>query len=73
MMNVLIETLARQAGFSGSDLSNTQVGTCHETALQNFKELIEDRCAKAAEEYWNDAALQKAFTISEYIFAVSEE
>jgi hypothetical protein len=34
---------------------------------EKFAELIIDSCAEAAEEYWNDASLQRAFSISEYL------
>lgn len=39
-----LQALAKQAGFCGSDLSNTVVGTTHQTALTNFAELIVKEC-----------------------------
>ena len=36
---------------------------------KKFADLIVDECAALAAEYWNDAGLQKAFSIDEYIFA----
>lgn len=38
------EELAFKAGFTGSDLSNTQFGTSYKHALQNFMELIIEDC-----------------------------
>ena len=44
MMNERIKLLAMQAGFTGEGFHNTQVGTCQETALKNFAELIVQEC-----------------------------
>ena len=35
-----------------------------------FAELIVENCAQAAEEYWNDAGLQRTFSPSEYIYTI---
>lgn len=43
-MNFQLRQLARAAGFFGNDFENTAFGTCHETALQNFAELIVKEC-----------------------------
>ena len=48
-----------------ADAYEAQIGT------DDIKDVV-DLCAEAAEEYWNDAALQKAFSISEYIYATVE-
>jgi hypothetical protein len=45
-----IETLARQAGFVGTDLSNTVFGTLHVDALANFALLIAKECIWVARE-----------------------
>lgn len=48
-MNRLNASLLQRAGFSGSDFSNTQIGTCHETALQNLIELAVEQCIEILE------------------------
>ena len=50
-MNEHIARLAREAGFCGGTLSNTQPGTCIETALENFAKLIVQDCADAADAF----------------------
>jgi hypothetical protein len=47
-MNERIKELAEQAGFIGKGFQNTVMGTCQETALENFAELIVRDCAEAA-------------------------
>lgn len=43
-MSSQLRELARAAGFFGNDFQNTALGTCQETALQNFAELIVKEC-----------------------------
>lgn len=45
--NVLKEDLCFRAGFCGFDLSKTQFGTCHETAIENLIELVVQECCSA--------------------------
>ena len=49
-MNERIRELAKQAGFIGTNLHNTVIGTTQETALQNFAELIVQECSKLLTE-----------------------
>jgi hypothetical protein len=46
-MNKRILELAEQAGFIGEGFQDTVMGTCQETALENFAELIVKECIKA--------------------------
>jgi hypothetical protein len=46
-----IEQLAREAGFMGEALDNTQFGTTHLRALENFAELIVQECVKQVETF----------------------
>jgi len=52
-----LRTLARHAGFIGDNLNTTVIGTCQQTALNNFSELIIEECVaailKEATWYWN--------------------
>lgn len=49
-MNERTKLLAMQAGFTGEGFHNTQVGTCQETALKNFAELIVRECCSQVRE-----------------------
>ena len=46
-MNDNLRQLAFQAGFIGESLDTTVFGTCQETALKNFAELIVEQLTKA--------------------------
>ena len=48
-MNERIRELLKQAGFIGEGM-NPIVGTCQETALKNFAELIIRECAEVGAE-----------------------
>ena len=52
-MNERIKELAFQAGFVGESM-NPIFGTCQETALKNFAELIVRECLKVGEDYSED-------------------
>jgi len=53
------EKFAFRAGFTGSNLDNTQIGTTYAQALQNFMELIIADCVAICQnnEYFDDKAL----------------
>jgi hypothetical protein len=44
MNSKIKEMIAFKAGFNGHDLSNTQMGTCHEQAIENLIELVVEEC-----------------------------
>ena len=50
-MNERIKELLKQAGFIGEGFNNTVMGTCQETALENFAELIVKECADIAKHH----------------------
>ena len=58
-MQPVLKDLLFKAGFTGSDLSNTQPGTCHETAFQNLFELLVDECGLYADMYMREVALKE--------------
>jgi hypothetical protein len=78
-MNKEIYDLAKESGYktktywTSDDNYKTLAQTEHympDPVLDQFSVALIDKCAEAAEVYWNDAGLQKAFSISEYIYTV---
>lgn len=53
-MTELIKDIAFRAGFSKEDYSNTQVGTPHTKAMNNFIELIVMECNSRVVKYISD-------------------
>lgn len=49
--------LAARAGFVGSNLSNTVIGTDQETALKNFHNLVVEECAYIARQCYTVRAI----------------
>jgi len=58
-MNERMRELAKQAGFIGTNLHNTVIGTTQETALQNFAELIVQECMNNMEFHGHDDSVSK--------------
>ena len=53
-MNQRIKDLAEQAGFTGQGFQNTVPGTCQETALENFADLIvQEICKELDRAQWD--------------------
>lgn len=54
MNSQIKEMIAFKAGFNGHDLSNTQIGTCHEQAIENLIELVVIECLEKIDQLNTD-------------------
>ncbi len=69
-MNERIRECMFNAGLNSNHVEGFD--SIYSQQLEKFAQSIVENCAQAAEEYWNDAGLQRTFSPSEYIYTILE-